>query len=98
MIRASQNWFRGFQGQRVGNVCSKVRILLICDNFSSHFPYLIDHVVESLEITRVSLPSYSPDLNPIEPTWNCVHRDLSPRDADTIETFLGSDRLRKLRP
>ena len=99
------------------------RILLICDNFSSHFANLIDHVVESLKITRVSLPSYSPDLNPIEPIWNCVHRDLSPRDADTIETFrslirsayhdyaermsfasdwietfLGSERLQKLRP
>ena len=63
------------------------RILLVCDNFSSHFANLVDHVVESLDITRVSLPSYSPDLNPIEPIWNCVHRDLSPRNAETIETF-----------
>ena len=63
------------------------RILLVCDNFSSHFANLIDHVVESLEITRVSLPTYSPDLNPIEPIWNCVHRDLSPRDAENVEKF-----------
>ena len=99
------------------------RILLICDNFSSHFANLIDHVVESLNITRVALPTYSPDLNPIEPIWNCVHRDLSPRDAEDIDTFrdlirsayrsyaermsfastwvksfLGAERLRKLRP
>lgn len=63
------------------------RILLICDNFSSHFANLIDHVVESLDITRVALPTYSPHLNPIEPIWNCVKRDLSPRDAEDTETF-----------
>jgi transposase len=63
------------------------RILLVCDNFSSHFANLVDHVVESLDISRVALPAYSPDLNPIEPIWNCVHRDLSPRDAEDLETF-----------
>ena len=68
------------------------QILLVCDNFSSHFANLIDHVVESLAITRVALPAYSPDLNPIEPIWNCVHRELSPRDAADIETF--RDRIR----
>jgi transposase len=63
------------------------RILLVCDNFSSHFAGLVDHVVESLDITRVALPTYSPHLNPIEPIWNCVHRELSPRDAADTETF-----------
>jgi len=63
------------------------RILLVCDNFSSHFANLVDHVVESLEITRIALPPYSPHLNPIEPIWNCVHRDLSPRDAEDTATF-----------
>ena len=63
------------------------RILLICDNFSSHFANLVDHVVESLKITRVALPAYSPHLNPIEPIWNCVQRELSPRDAEDTETF-----------
>lgn len=63
------------------------RILLVCDNFSSHFAHLIDHVVESLDITRVALPPYSPHLNPIEPIWNCVKRDLSSRDANDVDTF-----------
>lgn len=63
------------------------RILLVCDNFSSHFANLVDHVVESLDITRVALPTYSPHLNPIEPIWNCIHRELSPRDAADIEAF-----------
>ncbi len=44
-------------------------------------------MVESLDITRVALPAYSPHLNPIEPIWNCVKRDLSPRDAEDTETF-----------
>jgi transposase len=63
------------------------RILLVCDNFSSHFATLVDHVVESLAITRVPLPRYSPDLNPIEPIWNSVHRALSPRDAPDTDAF-----------
>jgi hypothetical protein len=63
------------------------RILLVCDNFSSHFAHLIDHVVESLDITRVVLPAYSSDLNPIEPICNDVYRELSPQDAEDIDTF-----------
>ena len=63
------------------------RILLVCDNFSSHFANLVDQVVESLDITRVALLAYSPDLNPIEPIWNDVHREMSPKDAENIELF-----------
>lgn len=72
---------------RLGEQNPAGRILLACDNFSSHFANLVDHVVESLEITRVALPTYSPHLNPIQPLWNCVHRDLSPRDAEDTESF-----------
>lgn len=60
---------------------------MVCDNFSSHFADYVDTVVEKLDITRVSLPRYSPDLNPIEQIWNDVKRDLSPLDAPDLETY-----------
>jgi transposase len=63
------------------------RILLVLDNFSSHFARVVDHVADSLDITRVRLPAYSPHLNPIEPIWNAVKRELSPRDAADTDSF-----------
>lgn len=35
----------------------------------------------------MSLPRYSPDLNPIEQIWKSVRHDLSPRDAPEIDSF-----------
>ncbi|WP_425499825.1 hypothetical protein [Natrinema caseinilyticum] len=63
------------------------RILLVCDNFSSHFATLVDHVIESLDITRLPLPRYYPRLKPSQQIWNCVHRDLSPRDVKDTDAF-----------
>lgn len=62
-------------------------IIIVCDNFSSHFAEYIDTVVERLDLTRVALPRYSPDLNPIEQIWKSVKRDLSPLDAPDLETY-----------
>lgn len=62
-------------------------IILICDNFSSHFANYIDELVEELNIRRVALPKYSPDLNPIEQIWDPLKRALSPRDLPDRETF-----------
>jgi len=60
---------------------------MICDNFSSHFAGHVDTVVEELDITRVALPRYSPDLNPIEQIWYNVKRDLSPLDAPDLDAY-----------
>lgn len=62
-------------------------IILVCDNFSSHVAEYIDKLVEQLNITRVALPKYAPDLNPIEQIWKCVRRDLSPLDAADLDEF-----------
>jgi transposase len=62
-------------------------ILVICDNFSSHFAKHVDKLVVELDIIRIALPRYSPDLNPIEQIWDCVKRDLSPRDAPELDTY-----------
>lgn len=60
---------------------------MVCDNFSSHFAEYVDKTVNRLGITRVALPRYSPDLNPIEQIWASVKRDLSPRDAPDLDTY-----------
>jgi len=44
-------------------------------------------VVETLNIIRVALLPYSPDLNPIEQIWKSVKRDLSPRDTPDLDTY-----------
>ena len=44
-------------------------------------------MVEKLNLTRVALPPYSPDLNPIEQIWKSVKRDLSPRDTPDVDTY-----------
>jgi putative transposase len=62
-------------------------IILVCDNFSSHFADYVDTTVEELNIHRVALPRYSPDLNPIEQIWKNVKRDLSPRDAPDLDAY-----------
>jgi len=60
---------------------------LICDNFSSHFTDHVDNICREANIRRVSLPRYSPDLNPIEQIWKSVKRDLSPLDAADLDTY-----------
>lgn len=62
-------------------------IIVVCDNFSSHFANYVDELVDELDITRVALPAYSPDLNPIEQIWKSVKRDLSPLDAPDVDQF-----------
>lgn len=60
---------------------------MICDNFSSHFAVYVDELVEQLNIRRVRLPRYAPDLNPIEQIWNSLKRDLSPRDTPDLDSL-----------
>ena len=63
------------------------RILLVCDNFSSHFAAEADDAAAEYSITRVRLPPYSPHLNPIEQLWKSLKRDLSPLSAESGEEF-----------
>ena len=53
-------------------------IILILDNFRSHWAKKTRQLAEDLGITLVFLPPYSPDLNPIEYIWKSVKRGLSP--------------------
>jgi transposase len=52
-------------------------IVGIIDNFSSHRSKLVMQKAKELDIYFVFLPTYSPDLNPIEFIWKSIKRVLS---------------------
>lgn len=53
------------------------QIILFVDNARSHIAHMTMSFAESLNITLVFLPTYSPDLNPIEQIWKSVRRRIS---------------------
>ena len=56
---------------------SKKHILLIIDNARAHIAQRTMSFAKSLGITLVFLPTYSPDLNPIEQIWKSIRRKIS---------------------
>ena len=52
-------------------------IIVVLDNFRSHVARATREVAELLGIVLVYLPTYSPDLNPIEQVWRGVRRKIS---------------------
>lgn len=83
---ASQTSFAEFF-ERIREQNPVGRILLVCDNFSSHFAAETNDAAAEYDITRVRLPPYSPHLNPIEQLWKSLKRDLSPLSAESGEEF-----------
>jgi len=77
-----------------GYVCAFLRIiyeknygkhiLLILDNARPHIAQRTKSFAKSLGITLVFLPTYSPDLNPIEQIWKSARRKIS-------QTFIKSE-------
>lgn len=55
----------------------KKHILLILDNARAHIAGKTKRFAKSLNITLVFLPTYSPDLNPIEQIWKGIRRKIS---------------------
>lgn len=62
-------------------------ILLVTDNFSSHTSALTLEQAAELNIEFVFLPVSSPHLQPIEPVWNVLKRELSPISAESADDF-----------
>lgn len=52
-------------------------IVAVLDNFKSHTAKKTRKYAESLDIILVFLPTYSPNLNPIEQIWRAVRRRIS---------------------
>jgi putative transposase len=53
------------------------RIVLVLDNFRSHWANATREHALSLNIELVFLPPYSPDLNPIEFIWKSIKKVIS---------------------
>ncbi len=53
-------------------------IVIILDNFRSHWARKTRRKAKELNIVLIYLPPYSPDLNPIEQIWRAIKRVLSP--------------------
>ncbi len=60
-------------------------IVIILDNFKSHWARKTREKAKELDIVLVYLPPYSPDLNPIEQIWRGIKRVLSPLLIKTLE-------------
>jgi len=60
-------------------------IIVILDNFRSHWANKTRGIADKLGIILVFLPPYSPDLNPIEFIWKSIKRELSPLLIKTLD-------------
>ncbi|GFX22090.1 transposable element Tcb1 transposase [Trichonephila clavipes] len=53
--------------------------LFIDDNARPHHANIVDGCLQSEDITRMDLPPYSSDLNPIEHVWDILGRRIEAR-------------------
>ncbi|GFW30546.1 transposable element Tcb1 transposase [Trichonephila clavipes] len=53
--------------------------LFMDDNARLHGANIVDECLQSENITRMDLPAYSPDLNPIEHVWDMLGRRIAAR-------------------
>ncbi len=60
-------------------------IVIVLDNYSSHWAAKVIETAEELGIYLIHLPPYSPDLNPIEYIWKSIKRILSREFVDTLD-------------
>ena len=71
---ATMQWM--LQAVRAANPTAH-RILLLWDNARAHLDRGVQALAWSLGIYLVALPTYSPNLNPIERVWKSIRRGLS---------------------
>jgi transposase len=58
--------------------------IVVMDNLGAHKAEPVRRALEAAKITYRYLPSYSPDLNPIEPCWSKLKGGLRARAARTL--------------
>jgi len=61
---------------KTANATAKA-IVVVLDNYRSHWAAKVTEVAQKLGIYLIHLPPYSPDLNPIEYIWKSIKRILS---------------------
>ena len=57
------------------------------DNLGAHKAERVRNALEEAKIAYRYLPSYSPDLNPIEPCWSELKSGLRAKAARTLEAL-----------
>jgi transposase len=62
-------------------------VVVVMDNLSAHKGERVRHAFEAAKVSYRYLPSYSPDLNPIEPCWSKLKSGLRARAARTLEAL-----------
>ena len=66
--------------------------VLVMDNLSAHKAKAVRELLDRSKFSYRYLPSYSPDLNPIEPAWAKTKsrlREVAARTADALHEALG---------
>jgi len=61
------------------------KVLVILDNFRSHWANNTREKAKELDISLVFLPPYSPDLNPIEFIWKSIKRVISVIFVESVD-------------
>ncbi len=61
--------------------------IVVMDNLGAHKAEQVRKALAAAEITYRYLPSYSPDLNPIEPCWSKLKGALRAKVARTLEAL-----------
>ena len=61
--------------------------IVVMDNLGAHKAEPVRRALEAAEISYRYLPSYSPDLNPIEPCWSKLKGWLRAKAARTLEVL-----------
>ena len=62
--------------------------IVVMDNLQPHKHPRVGQAIEAAGATRVYLPPYSPDFNPIEPMWSKVKQSLRSTAARTFAALL----------
>jgi transposase len=52
-------------------------LTVLWDGASYHRAPAVTHRAEALQLNRLPLPAYSPDLMPVEPRWQWVREDVT---------------------
>ena len=66
--------------------------LVVMDNLAAHKAEKVRGALDRAGLSRRYLPSYSPDLNPIEPAWSKLKtrlRAVGARSKEALEAALG---------
>jgi putative transposase len=59
-------------------------LIIFLDNSKTHHSNMTAKKAEQLDLILVFLPSYSPDLNPIEFIWKSIKKDISKEFIESI--------------